>query len=288
MVINHISQTGYSSTVGSTISTSGSIVSIPYVKIDGLGHIGDYGTRIHTVNGIDSDSTADINGYSSSGQCVKITNTTSTSAPSGIAICDFMHKGSGIDSTDWRVRIGTSGSIAYKGELKATAGDYAEMFEWEDMNANNEDRVGYFVSFDNGKKIKKANSSDVYILGIVSGRPAMVGNSGVVWSNTILRDEFDRIIYEEKELEDGTIALVEAVNPEYNPDLEYIQRCDRPEWSSIGMLGVLAVRQDGTAKLNGYVTSNDDGIATDCEYTDCNVYRVIEIVNENVCKVLFR
>ena len=50
------------------------------------------------------------------------------------------------------------------------------------------------------------------------------------------------------------------------------------------MLGKLAVRDDGTCKVNGFCTCKDGGIATASE----KGYRVIERVTEDVIKIIFR
>jgi hypothetical protein len=61
----------------------------------------------------------------------------------------------------------TSGHFSIKGNYTSTGGDYAEYFEWEDGNMNQEDRRGYFVTLVNDKiQITKEND---YILGVVSG-----------------------------------------------------------------------------------------------------------------------
>ena len=94
-------------------------------------------------------------------------------------------------------------SVQYNGVVKAastitasTTAEYAEYFEWADGNPNNEDRVGYFVTFENGNKIRIANNNDNYILGIVSGEPFVLGNGDCdVWNGMILRDDFRRVKY---------------------------------------------------------------------------------------------
>ena len=58
--------------------------------------------------------------------------------------------------------------------------------------------------------------------------------------------------------------------------------------TGVGMLGVLAVRHDGTAKVNGYVTVNKDGIATACDIDTKNSYRVIKENSETVVEIIFR
>lgn len=205
-------------------------------------------------------------------------------------------------------------SVQFDGTVKAaktitgsTTADYAEFFEWLDGNPNNEDRVGYFVTLD-GNKIRIATNEDDYILGVISGEPFVLGNGDCdTWNGMYLHDEFRRTIYEpapkmikvtqgtdinpmNSEVEsttefDGTRP---KLNPDYDPTQPYISRFDRKEWSPVGMLGVLAVRHDGTAKVNGYVTVNKDGIATACNRTDENSYRVIKANTDSVVEIIFR
>ena len=204
-------------------------------------------------------------------------------------------------------------SVQYDGTVKAkstitasTTADYAEFFEWLDENPDGEDRVGYFVTLD-GDKIRIANSDDDYILGVVSGEPFVLGNGDCdTWNGMFLRDEFRRTIYEPapkmKEILDddgnptGEYVEVEGeyegtrpkLNPDYDHTKKYTSRFDRKEWAPIGMLGVLAVRHDGTAKVNGYVTIADGGIATACEKHMTNSYRVIKSNTDTVVEIIFR
>ena len=76
-------------------------------------------------------------------------------------------------------------------------------------------------------------------------------------------------------------------NPEYDPNREYVDRIHRPEWDAVGMMGVLIVRQDGTAIVNKYVCSNDEGIATLCEKKECS-YRVVEVIDNETIKILIK
>ena len=204
-------------------------------------------------------------------------------------------------------------SVQYDGTVKAqstitasTTADYAEFFEWLDGNPDNEDRVGYFVTLD-GDKIKIASNEDDYILGVISGEPFVLGNGDCdTWNEMYLHDEFRRTIYEPapkvKEVLDeeghptGEYEVVEGeyegtrpvLNPKYDPSKVYISRFERKEWSPVGMLGVLAVRHDGTAKVNGYVTVNKDGIATACDKKSEKSYRVIKSKTDNVVEIIFR
>ena len=78
--------------------------------------------------------------------------------------------------------------------------------------------------------------------------------------------------------------LQNVLNPEYDPEQEYIPRSERAEWDAIGMLGVLPVYDDGTCEVNGYCTCADGGIATASE----TGYRVIKRINDHLVKVVFR
>lgn len=160
---------------------------------------------------------------------------------------------------------------------EVTGADYAEYFEWEDGNINNEDRRGYFVTIvDN--KIKIAKEED-YILGVVSSCPAVVGNSDLYWRKKYLTDEYGAPIKNE----DGSFIL----NPEFNPNIEYIPRECRSEWEIIGMMGVLTVNDDETCEVNGYRKCNNNGIATAYE-KDIDTYKVIERINNTTIKIIFK
>lgn len=181
--------------------------------------------------------------------------------------------------------------------------DYAEMFEWNDGNESNEDRVGYFVTLI-GNKIIKANTNSKYILGIISSTPSIIGNAPMRWQGKYLNDEWGRPIYENIEVtytetiseqdENGEIVFkeiqktrtdnVRKINPDYNPDQEYIPRENRKEWDAVGLLGKLLVRQDGTLIAGEFCYPNADGIATKSE----SGYYVTKIINENIAEVIFK
>jgi hypothetical protein len=127
-------------------------------------------------------------------------------------------------------------------------------------------------------KIKIAKKGD-YILGVISATPSVIGNGDIEWQGRFLKDDFGSCVSETK---DGIKIFKE--NPQYDSTKEYIQRADRPEWDAVGMLGVLAVRDDGTCEVNGYCGVADGGIATKAE----TGYRVIERVNDHIVKIVFR
>jgi hypothetical protein len=217
-------------------------------------------------------------------------------------------------------RVTFAGETYGLSAFNSSGADYAEFFEWADLNPNAEDRVGYFVTLD-GKHIRIANPGD-YVLGIVSGQPCIIGNSDEDWLGRWEHDEFGRFIKEEvetpvTEMRPVKVPLTDAngnqilnltktemqevetgefikgwrykANPDYDPTQPYIERKDRQEWDCVGMLGVLSVRDDGTCEVNGFCTVADGGIATEADsYVPGMTYRVIERMSENVVKVVFR
>lgn len=204
--------------------------------------------------------------------------------------------GNGTSSTAANAfRVTYAGKVFGQGSFGTTGADYAEFFEWKDSNPNAEDRRGYFVTLD-GDKIKIAEPGD-YILGIISALPAVIGNNDEDWRGRYILDDFGAFITEEFEYEEkifdketNEIKTVTKVgtkykeNPDYDPDMPYVQREDRPEWDAVGMMGVLSVRDDGTCEVNGFCKVTNGGIATASE----SGYRVIKRVNKNIVKVVFK
>ena len=96
-------------------------------------------------------------------------------------------------------RLRGDGTLFADNATIQTPADYAEMFEWEDGNPNNEDRVGQSVVLV-GNKIRIAHQGEVPI-GIVSAEPTMVGDAAPFrWSGAFKRDEFGRKIKENVEI----------------------------------------------------------------------------------------
>ena len=172
-------------------------------------------------------------------------------------------------------RVDVDGSTYAMGPYQVGGADYAEYFEWEDSNPNNEDRIGHFVALSSNGKIKIATSEDK-IIGVVSGNASVVGNAFEdTWSGIYLHDVYGRPIKEEieeervvgvddegNEIKETVKRTVLKVNPDYDPNQTYIPRSQRPEWDIIGLLGQLIVIDDGTCQVGGRCDCNDQGIAT--------------------------
>lgn len=186
-------------------------------------------------------------------------------------------------------------SNTYGLTYNSSGADYAEMFEWEDGNISNEDRIGKFVTLD-GDKIKLATNQDDYILGVVSGNPSIIGDShDDQWVGMFEKDIYGRPIYEkvtipEEKDEEGNIINPETTNDQlkvsdkYKNDEEYIPRSKRPEWTAVGLLGKLICIDDGTAEINGYVRQNENSIATHAE--EKTKYRVMKRIDETHIQII--
>ncbi|WP_301003149.1 peptidase G2 autoproteolytic cleavage domain-containing protein [uncultured Duncaniella sp.] len=195
-------------------------------------------------------------------------------------------------------RITTNSGTYAAGSYHTSGADYAEMFEWVDGNPDGEDRAGRFVVL-NGDKLQLAQPDDEDILGIVSGNASVIGDVfDDAWQGQWMTDIFGRPIMEEVEeeypvqLPDGTTEMKthtvirQKLNPDWNPDMEYVPRGRRKEWDAVGLVGKLVAADDGTCEVNGYATVGVDGIAT--KATGRTPYRVMKRLDETHIQVFIK
>lgn len=148
--------------------------------------------------------------------------------------------------------LSSGGDLKVAGTVSGSGADYAELFEWAD-GGGNEDRAGLFVTITDGDRIRLADSDDE-VLGVVSATACMIGGDPMDWHRRWLTDSLGRYLTNE----DGS----RVVNPQYRADEEYIPRSMRKEWGTIGLLGRLRVRDDGSCKVGGKCTVGNSGKAT--------------------------
>mgnify|MGYP002623457382 FL=1 len=175
-----------------------------------------------------------------------------------------------------------NGNANADGSFTGGGADYAEYFEWDDGNSSDEDRRGYSVVLVNNK-VRKATSSDATsdIIGVVSGRPAVVGDGDIDrWKGKYMRDDYGAYIMEtytitrwteerddEEDIEhiypsdripsdltvpsDATVDTQDSagitftrrrLNPDYDDTQTYTPRSERQEWDTIGLMGKLRLR----------------------------------------------
>ena len=221
------------------------------------------------------------------------TSSTDTTIAAGLFIV-------GIGSSDTArangFRVNPAGKAYGTGTYGTTGADYAEYFEWFDGNPNGEDRRGRFVTLD-GNKIRYATSEDDYILGVVSAEPSIAGDiQSEMWHNMYLKDIYGSKITEIVEVEEsidenGRVIPAHTerrwvLNPDYNTDLKYISREERPEWDAVGFMGKLVVVDDSTCQVNGYCYPSDEGTATASE--DKTAYRVIERLDDTHVRIVIK
>jgi hypothetical protein len=152
--------------------------------------------------------------------------------------------------------------------------DFGEYFEWLDGNPDNEDRIGYMVQL-NGDKIELAESFENCI-GVISGTTGFIGGvCAFEWHHKFLHDKWGREIIGE----DGN----PVINPDYNPELEYIPREQRKEWDVVGLIGQVITRQDGTLEVGGYASCNN-GIATKTPHG----FKVLKIIDSETALLLVK
>ncbi len=222
--------------------------------------------------------------------------------------------GTGASALSNALRITYTGSVYGKSAFQSSGADYAEFIKpWADGNADNEDRVGYFVTVKNGL-LYKADAGD-YIAGVTSGNPSIVGNADEDYYWMHERDDFNRIVMEDvpetvqKTDGEGKPVFDETTHEpvmeetgrtiknarmklagHYDPSLQegYTERKDRKEWDYVGMLGVLPVRDDGTCIPGQFCRCGTGGIATLAEERGFDAYMVIERVSDGIVSVILR
>jgi hypothetical protein len=169
---------------------------------------------------------------------------------SGNSAYAFARYDSGDDGTnpfsDTEFLFRGDGQAYADGSWNGGGADYAEYFEWTDGNIDEEDRRGISVVLD-GEKIRPAVDGEDPI-GVISGNPSVVGDAAWnKWNGKYLRDDFGTYIQEDYEVEDedGNTIIQQRrkLNPDYDPDQEYVSREERHEWDCVGLMGKLRIRK---------------------------------------------
>jgi hypothetical protein len=177
--------------------------------------------------------------------------------------------------------LDVGGNAYFDGSLSQNNYDYAEYFEWEDGNPNNEDRRGYSVFLNANGKIEKAttetNTSD--IIGVISGTAAIIGDAAVYdWQGRYEIDEWGtrrkeqvtqvswtdidgtkHSYADENDVPSGIVIPDDASrrihhryieSSTYDSSQAYVPRDQRGEWGIVGLLGKVRVRNDSPKHPN--------------------------------------
>jgi len=150
-------------------------------------------------------------------------------------------------------RVSSTGEVFGSGVSYNTGADYAEYFE---------SLLGDSLSFGTvvelvGKKIKVCEDVNNAI-GVISSTPTIVGNcedgTADEWVGKYEKDIWGKIIYEDYTYEipisidensetiNKTKTLQQPkISSNYNPNIPYIPRSERPEWNVVGLMGQIKV-----------------------------------------------
>lgn len=306
----------YSAMIGVTDGAVGGFPDTQYLAVSGPidANTGDYGVGWGSM-ALGAGAQARANGSLSAGRrtitqgaySVAHGNSTTTDVAYQLSIGTFNNPitnslfviGNGSLNTKSNAFYVTKTGEAYANGTKLTGADYAEMFEWWDENPNKEDRVGHLVTL-NGTKISFCGAHNAP-LGIISGYASVVGDSaGLDWAKKYLTDDFGRVIYDYEEeiiemynpitesidtIPNG-IAAKPRINPDYNPEEQYIPRAERPEWATVGLLGKIHARDDGTCVPGGYGKPADGGILTHSD--EPTQFYIMERTGDNIVLVFLK
>lgn len=187
------------------------------------------------------------------------------------------------------------------GNWNATGADYGEYFEWQDGNDTNEERTGYFAELINGKIRKAQTGNVIGVISknasFIGDSHSDYWKDRVLrdeWGTPLIEKFEKYCIYEngeKKEIffdengngynalpfvkdknplrisatkENCTFAETvysEIMNPDFNPDDEYLPREKRKEWSVVGLLGKLRVRTSEQITENAVDVDTATGMA---------------------------
>ena len=177
--------------------------------------------------------------------------------------------------------LDTGGNAYFDGSLAQNNYDYAEYFEWEDGNPDNEDRRGYTVFLNANGKIEKATSetSTSDIIGVISGTAAIIGDAAVYdWQGRYEIDEWGtrrkeqvtqvswtdidgtkHSYADENDVPSNVVVPDDASrrihhryieSSTYDSSQAYVPRDQRREWGIVGLLGKVRVRNDSPKHPN--------------------------------------
>lgn len=166
-------------------------------------------------------------------------------------------------SPDLEFNLRGDGNAFADGSWSGGGADYAVMMEWEDGNLSGEDRRGYAV-VTAGDRIRKALSGEEPI-GVISGNPSFVENSGTKWDKKYLKDEFGSYVMEDY-VSGGKLEQRRKMNPVFDPKKKFIPREERTEWDAVGIKGKLRILKgqpvrSGWVKLRNVSTQVEEWLA---------------------------
>ena len=198
--------------------------------------------------------------------------------------------GAGVNSYTQNIKIhllSQSGDINHSGVLNSGHNftDFAELFP----NLTGEAQGYGLIQTIDGHGVRPANSGD-QVVGVTSATAGVIlGEVPFSWQDRWLKDEWGAFIMEDvvdedwepregQTEEDRPVHRLPKENPEYDPELEYTKRQERPdEWSIVGLVGQVYVRLDENVEPMDYVKPLKDGIGqTSAQPTKLRVMKITQ------------
>ncbi len=197
---------------------------------------------------------------------------------------DVVIKGTYVAPSGTGKTCGTSSlkwANVFTSKVNNTSADYAEYFEWEDGNPDDEDRRGLFVTLTDGERISLSANEDDDFLGIISADPAIIcDDTSDAWVGKYKKDVFGSFILDE----DGN----KIISEDYDENQEYIPRSERSEWDMVGLLGKIIMVDDGTCVPNKYCKPCSDGSGRATVSDTITRCRCMKRVDDTHIKVFIR
>ncbi|MDU3707043.1 peptidase G2 [Staphylococcus lugdunensis] len=212
-----------------------------------------YGSRSGILSSLNSET-------EKSGHTQMIINSNRVKSPGNYHIVGGYGSSGNASTSNIKFDLSTySGNLTLAGKLTQNSADIAELYESQSGQAI---ELGTIVTLDNGK-IRKAQPNE-RILGVISGTAALVANDksyhhkdrylvneyGVTVTKRVQREFVDDEGNVTHEWRDEPVE-----NPDYNPDLPYVSRSDRPEWNAVGLIGQIYTNVEKDVVANDFINS---------------------------------
>lgn len=194
-----------------------------------------YGSRSGVINSLSSETSKESHTQT-------VFNSRNVKSPGSYRVVAGYSSTGKPSTANIKVDLNTlHGNLNLAGKLTQNNADIAELFE---SQSGKPIELGTIVTLD-GDKIRKAQPNDEPI-GVISGTAALVANDKTYHhKDRYLQNEYGMTLTKrvQREFEDVDGNTVfewrdEPIeNPNYNEDLPYVSRSERPEWNTVGLIG---------------------------------------------------
>ncbi|MBW5905613.1 peptidase G2 autoproteolytic cleavage domain-containing protein [Staphylococcus haemolyticus] len=194
-----------------------------------------YGSRSGIINSLSSETDKEAHTQT-------VFNSRNVKSPGSYRVVAGYSSTGSPSTSNIKVDLNTlQGNLNLAGKLTQNNADIAELFE---SQSGQPIELGTIVTLD-GDKIRKAQPNDEPI-GVISGTAALVANDKTYHhKDRYLQNEYGMTLTKrvQREFEDVDGNPVfewrdEPIeNPNYNENLPYVSRSERPEWNTVGLIG---------------------------------------------------